>query len=676
MKIITVDFESYWSTTYSLSKMSPLEYVMGPEYETISCSIKVDDNETRVFFGHNDIAAYFDTLDVPNSAILAHNNLGFDCYIAAYRFNLKPKFWLDTAAMARPIHAKTIGVSLAKQVVHYGVGVKNNAILLATRGKHLADFTPAELSDMAVYNSDDTEQCYQLWCILKKVTRPEELWQIDLLCRQRTEPAFELDVALLEETLVAEKGAKRKAIMELAELLGLAAAFEGITDDAMAEMVRAEMASAPKFAALLEKLGVEVPMKASPTNPQLLIPALAKSDEAFVEMQEHENEIVAQAARTRLAVKSTLLETRIGKFITAAALAGGKLPVPIRYAGADTSGRDSGEEYNCLNMPRIDPDRPKITDALRKSLRAPAGKKIIVSDQSNIEMRVNHTLWKVKASMDLWKGDPNADLYRTSAAARFGIPESEVSKPQRQLAKIEELGLGFGAGADTFRIVARTMSGGKINLAKTFRHATQAEIDANPDYAWPTDKSGFAIIYESDPAQESVDKWRARYVEIADNKTGGWKKAHNALAHIASGSSMQVDPWGLVHTSSEGFELPGYTIRYPKLRQQTNEDTGRSEWVYAEGRHEARIYGPKAVENIVQSLARQTIMDNTIEFYKRTGLRPALRPYDELAYVVDEAPARELLDELDVVMRTPPKWWPELTVWSSSDIGDTYGEAK
>ena len=51
MRLITLDVESFWSPTYSLSKMSPLEYVMGDEFELISLGIKVDDHPTDVLFG-------------------------------------------------------------------------------------------------------------------------------------------------------------------------------------------------------------------------------------------------------------------------------------------------------------------------------------------------------------------------------------------------------------------------------------------------------------------------------------------------------------------------------------------------------------------------------------------------------------------------------------------------
>ena len=684
MDIITIDYETFWSQDYSLSKMSPLEYVLGDEYETISCAIKLNHEPSVIAFGDADVQYAFRQLNVAKSGLLAHNMSGFDAYIAAYRHGLKPRVWLDTAAMARPIHAKTIGVSLVKLVLHYKVGVKDNTVLMQTRGKHLKDFTAAELSQMAIYNRADTDQCRALLDILRELTPAAELWQIDLITRMRTEPAFKLDAALLRETLQREIAAKRSAMAQLSSMLhGVTPDLHGIfNEDELIESVRADLASTPKFAALLESLGVEVPMKPSPSAPGSgkMVPALAKSDEEFVEMQNHDNPLVAAAATARLAVKSTLLETRINKFLRAGELAGGKLPIPIRYAGADTSGRDSGEEYNALNMPRVDKDRPRIQDALRQSLCAPADKTIIVADLSNIELRVNHTLWMVQRSTDLWAANPDADLYTTSAAARYGIPESEVQKPQRQLAKIEELGLGFGSGADTFRKVARLMSGGKIDLSKVYRHATQSELDrmsaVDPSYEWPTDKEGFAVFIVSDPAQESVTGWRLRYPEIV----AGWRRCDEALAAIYRGEAMQLDDWGLCCTIPRvGIQVPGYVVRYPNLRKEqvTDKDGfARTQWVYAEGRHKAGIYGSKAVENIVQSIARRVICDNTIEFFRRTGLRPALRPYDELAYVVDAARAEELLAELQAVMRTPPTWWPALTVWSEGSMGSNYGEAK
>ena len=62
----------------------------------------------------------------------------------------------------------------------------------------------------------------------------------------------------------------------------------------------------------------------------------------------------------RLDVKSTQLETRIATFQQVATATGGKVPIPLLYCGAITSGRDSGtDNMNAQNLPRINPNEPK-----------------------------------------------------------------------------------------------------------------------------------------------------------------------------------------------------------------------------------------------------------------------------------------------------------------------------
>lgn len=82
------------------------------------------------------------------------------------------------------------------------------------------------------------------------------------------------------------------------------------------------------------------------------------------------------------------------------------------------------------------------------------------------------------------------------------------------------------------------------------------------------------------------------------------------------------------------------------------------------------------VHNCVQALARDTIADNAVEFFRATGFRPSLMVHDELVYVVPESEAADALATLQGIMRTPPKWWPELITESEGDIADTYGDAK
>jgi DNA polymerase len=635
MNIITIDAETYWSVTHSLTKMAPIEYVNHPDTEMISMAMKINDGPTEVVFGHDDIANMFSKVDWSDAMVVGHNVSGFDAMLLAWRFGINPKLWACTLAMARAKHAKTCGVSLAKLSEHYKLGVKDSTALINTKGKHLADFTTEELDAMREYNKEDVELCYKLFKKLVRDTTPRELKILDKTIRMLTEPSFELDNKMLDKALIEEQERKKLMLLDIASLIGVYEA--GMTDDETAAAASKALGSSVKFGEILKACNVEVPMKPSPSNPDKQTPALAKTDEAFIALQEHDDPLVAMAAQARLGVKSTILESRIKRF--QASCVNGKLPVFLDYYGADTSGRwGGGGKLNQQNLPRIDPDKHKPTDALRNSLQAPKGYKVVVADLSGIELRVNHFLWKVPSSMALYNADPEkADLYKEFASKLYEIPVSEVTKAQRQVGKVAHLGLGFGAGANTFQSVAKSMGGVTLTLEESL---------------------------------DVVDKWRRAYIEIAK----GWKTCHAALPSIYAGEEYSIDPWGMCTVVEGGIKTPQGMIRYPGLHQETNEQTGKSEWMYGYGRHKSRIYAGKIDENIVQHLAREVMADNMLEISKRYKIVHSV--HDEIILVVPESEAVEALDFMQNIMRTPPKWWPELVVWSEGDIADTYGAAK
>jgi hypothetical protein len=613
--------------------------------------MRIGDEPTYVLFGEQVIREHLQDMDWSDKIVIGHNMSGFDSMILAWRFNTKPKMYGCTAAMARSKYSKTgvsvggkflTGVSLKKLAAELKVGAKLDLEATNTKGKHLCDFSEYELAQMEEYNKVDTDLCAELFKKLAKGFPKAELLHIDMTTRMLVEPKFQLDYDMVNKALEDVKAEKAKSLNDLYDLLftqaeSVARKLAGDPTDPE-EYVRMTMASSAKFGELLKSRGVEVPMKQSPTNPAKMTPALAKTDDAFIALQDHEDRIVAAAARVRLEVKSTLLETRLQAFVKAADACDGRIPVPLKYAGADTTGRWSGEQYNMQNLPRINPKSPKPSDALRNSLRAPKKHKVVVADLSGIELRVNHFLWKVKQSMDLYATDAEADLYKSFAAARYGIDESEVSKDQRQLAKIAQLGLGFGAGAPTFRKVAKLMGGLDLSEAESL---------------------------------EVVTAWRDTYHDIVK----GWRSFQNNIPNIQQGIETAIDPWGLCVAEKHAVRLPsGRKIYYPGLTKES--DNGKTEWWYGSGRSRARIYAGKGVENLVQALARDVIAEHGLTMFKRTGFRPSLAVHDELVYIVPETVAQEVLDELQSIMRKGVSWWPELITWSEGDVGDTYGEVK
>lgn len=644
MRVFIADFETYWSSTHSLTKMNPINYVMHPDTEIQSLAIKeLKSPETYVYFGEDRIRGLCDQTDWSDVMLVGHNMSGFDAMIFAWRLGVRPKMWGCTLAMARPHFALTSGVSLRAVADALGLGSKGDIEATNTKGKRVAEFTPSELAAMREYNKLDTQLCEGVFKALGKITPKKELLVIDHTIRMLVDPMFHVDTAMLEATLGEEQKRKQLVLLDLATMLG--EYHVGMEPDEAANAVSKTLGSAAKFSKLLHDLGVPVPTKVSAKTGKQ-IPALAKDDAGFLELQDHTDPIVSAAAMARLGVKSTLLESRIKSFLDVASVTGGKMPIAQNYYAAHTGRGGGSMKLNQCNLPRV---RGKPTDVLRNCLVPPPGYKVVVVDLSGIELRVNMFLWKVPYAMELFTADPeNADLYKEFAAALYGVDVASVVKSQRTVGKVAHLGLGYGAGAKTFQKVAKTMGGIDLEL----------EASGDPEAALS--------------ATEIVFAYRAQHVEVVN----GWTTCGGALKAMVRGEEMAVDPWGMVQTTSDGLLLPsGRFIRYPDIRYEYDEETNKRSLVYGAGRNKTYVHGSKVDENIVQALSRDILKDNAIELDKALGFH-AHEVYDELVYIVPEAEADAALHTMLGVMRTPPKWWPELAVWAAGDIADSYGAAK
>ena len=420
---LTIDFETYYSQQYSLSKVTTEEYVRDQRFEAIGVSVKVDDGETRWFSGtRKQTKAWLDQFDWANSIAIAHNAM-FDMAILNWRFDIRPKRIVDTLSMLRAIDGPDAGNTLAKAVERYGLGVKGTEVINAL-GKRRLDFTPEELSAYGDYCINDTELTYKLAMKLLKGFPKEELQLIDLTMRMFTEPTLELDKGVLEKHLEAVK-AHKEALM------------------AKMDYSRDELMSNPKLAELLTSHGVVPPKKISPTTGKETH-AFAKNDEAFKALLEHENEQVQAIVAARLGVKSTLEETRTERFIKIAER--GTLPVPLRYYAAHTGRWGGDDKVNLQNLPRKSP--------LKKAIKAPPGYVIIDCDSSQIEAR---TLAWLAGQWDLVEAfEKGEDVYRIMASSIYGVPVDEVTDSQRFVGKTTILGAGYGMAAVKFKAQLKT----------------------------------------------------------------------------------------------------------------------------------------------------------------------------------------------------------------------------
>ena len=417
MKIIAIDFETFYSREFSLTKVTTEEYVRSPQFETIGVAVKVDDEEPVWFSGdaeamHQFLARY----DWGNSLALAHN-AAFDGAILNWVYGLSPKGWLDTLSMGRALHGTEVGGSLKVLAQHYNIGEKGVEVDNAL-GLRRADFSPEQLARYGEYCKNDVALTWELFGQMSAGFPQIELRLIDLTLRMFTEPVLRLDTELLRGHLSAVKETKEKAL---------------------GKFDRDDLMSNPKFAEILRSLGAEPPMKTSlATGKQTF--AFSKTDEEFKDLLEHENVMVQAAVAARLGTKSTIEETRTERFIGISER--GALPVPLRYYAAHTGRWGGDDKLNLQNLPR--------NSLLKSAIIAPDGYLMIDSDSSQIEARTLAWLAEQNDLVDAF--DRGEDVYKIMASAIYNKPISEISKDERFVGKTTILGCGYGMGAAKFQV--------------------------------------------------------------------------------------------------------------------------------------------------------------------------------------------------------------------------------
>jgi len=608
MKLITIDFETYYDREFSLSKMTTEEYIRDSRFEVIGVGVKVNDERAVFFSGtHEDTRDFLLSYDWHNAAAVAHNAM-FDAAILSWIFSIKPNMWVDTLSLARAIDGLEVSGSLKAAAERHGLGAKGDEVINAM-GKRRGDFAPEELQRYGAYCRNDCDLTRSLFDVYIDKVSALELSVIDLTIKMFSEPVLELNLPLLEQHL--EEVRERKA-----ELL---AACEGTPE---------LLNSNPKFADLLRALGVEPPMKISPTTGKETY-AFAKSDEGLKELLEHPDERVQAVVAARLGTRSTLEETRTERFIEIAKR--GPLPVPLRYFAAHTGRWGGTDKLNLQNLPR--------KGKLKQAIIPPKGYVIIDCDSSQIEARV--LAW-VAGQHDLVQAFADReDVYKIMASKIYRKPVDEISDRERFVGKTTILGCGYGMGGSKFRAQLKT----------------------------------FGVELELEECRSIITTYRDSYPSIP----ALWKQAWNCLNAILE---VMTSPFGVqpqaVYVGQGGFRLPsGYVLGYADLQKSRDQQIGDSGWWQGQFSYQTRngrvkIYGGKVVENVIQAIARCVIAEQML--WIADEYRPILTVHDAIAIVAPEAEAERAQKYVEKCMSTTPEWATGLPLACESGIGRNYGE--
>lgn len=642
--VLFLDAETYYSSKdYSLRKMPTPNYILDPRFEEILWAVKADDGPHETVQGP-DFPGWLSQFDPAVTTTVTFNSL-FDNSILAWRHNFVPQTMIDVMGMARALLGHELaGFSLRDIADFLQLGAKGHALAKMDGLRREQIISMGLMPDFCDYAIQDNYLAEQIFLRLYPSFPWAERRLMDMVLRCCVEPRFQTDIPLLQAHLIDVQEAKQKLL-----------------EDANNVDPKIIM-STPKFKAELERLGVEVEMKISPSTGNET-PAFAKTDEFMETLQDHADPVVAAMAAARIGLKSTLEETRTEKLLSIAQLAWpsyvqGTMPIPLRYGAAHTHRLGGEWKMNMQNMPTVRGSKGK--SKLRQSLIVREDEAVVTCDLSQIEARL--AAWICGCTKLITEFANKLDPYSQLASDIFGYPVNRKLKlPDGNLkfpiegfiGKTGILGLGYGAGKDKFDTMVVTS-------------ARKDGLDISQ-------------IYNRELGDKAVDSYRKRYHEIPR----GWRILDQAIqTYWLSGSATMK--FGPVEISYGNVLLPsGLSLRYADPKCYFNHETGHTEFSYRYGKKRHLIYGAKLLENIVQALARIVVMNAALRIRDR-GLhtenpkdyRFVLQAHDELVFIVKrihlDSAKKIILEE----MTRRPSWAKDAPIDAELGEGASYGEAK
>ena len=653
-EVVTLDFETFFceSSGYSLRELTVPEYIASKDFEVLGLASKIDD-DPAVFHQGEGAAAHFlesirfvwgENLDRITVAI---HNASFDAQILAMRYGLHPKYLIDTVGLSRAWNSRRKN-GLKELCETYNLPAKgetSNFDGLSHRPRFRRSrpglkrrkpptlvpvMTPQQASELASYAINDVErQAELLPILLPKLCKPElELRVCQHAIEMATKPTLLIDpvkAADITTRMAARMTTAIEATGRTAEELSGDISFDRLMTSAL------ECAGdQPGKYYKVMKRGMQL--------------AIAKTDPERALLENHSSDRVRRLMAGRQA--QTTWPNHIGRvnaLVATAKALGGKLAVPLKYAGAHTM-RYSGADG--LNLQNLGARGDALISEVREIITAPPGHKLVIVDLAGIEARV--LAWVARQDDLVTAFRDGADIYSSFASVFYGVPVRKPNKTgipaieqrmkdRRAFGKVVILGSGYGMGPDRFH-----------------------------EYA------GCDIA----TAESAIKTYRETYAAIPQF----WKDIEMAFIFTAKYHRSCVMPLGLRfdHLSDCDVQIvlpSGHTLQYPRVKLELDR-FGRNETasVYNELTHiHDHLWGGVLTENVVQSISRHILVESMMRLEDQ-GIHTALSVHDELVIVAPTEKADGVLATTIKEMTVTPTWAPGLPLAAEGSIGDRYGK--
>lgn len=231
---------------------------------------------------------------------------------------------------------------------------------------------------------------------------------------------FYLDETCWREQIEKVKKEQKRVALELQQMLSA-----GVAQASLFGMAEINLDSQTQVTEALKNLGVPVPE----TTRGWQLEPLATDFPVVAKLLEYRS-----VAKSVSSFGENLLE-----FIKPQT---GRLHSDFRQIGAPT-GRFSSSKPNLQQIPH--------DEAYRRCFRAPQGKKLVIADYSQIELRI---LADFSGDENFIKAfESGADFHTITASQVFNVKPEEVTGEQRAFAKRLNFGVVYGIGAQRFALM-------------------------------------------------------------------------------------------------------------------------------------------------------------------------------------------------------------------------------
>lgn len=393
----------------------------------------------------------------------------------------------------------------------------------------------------------------------------------------------------------------------------------------------------------------------------------------------------------------------------------------FQYYGAQKSSRESGRLSQPQNYPRIEDWFADLVDDAREIVRArdieglnlifdnvphvlsqllrtafipDEGKELLVLDFKAVEAVILAYIADETWQIEFFK--KGGDLYIETASQMFNIPKTAVTKDIRQKSKISALLCQYGGTKKAMMKNNDTIEDPKKRIPnKEMGPIVKAWRKANPNIVqlwWDTGKAAINAVKTGQPQPVA----KGIYFKMIGKNLMLCMPSGKNISYV--GAHVKNYWMGAINQTTEELDEKGnmvYVVETVRIRLGEVVTGLRSEFdammraarkVQAEGVEPRQIeslaywgmdkiwcvietYGPKLVQNFVESWGRDLLMYSIINFESK-GIPCILSVHDEGAFEIDKG--TKDFEQMKKLMIQKPKWAEEMFLACDGFIGNYY----